>query len=74
MNTDPRERERLMQELKNLQATRGQYIRERDKERETAKHYGSDHPTAKISENRAKSYDEKITRLDREISSVASRL
>lgn len=74
MNNGPRERQRIEQELKNLQATRDQYVRSRDRDRETARHYGSDHPTAKISENRAKDYDEKIARLDREISNLTSRL
>jgi uncharacterized protein involved in exopolysaccharide biosynthesis len=74
MNTDPKERERLMRELKNLQATRDQLVQSRDRERELVRHYGSDHPTAKIAENKVRDCDEKITRLDREISSVTSRL
>ena len=74
MAIDSRERERLTRDLKNLQATRDQFARSRDRAREIARHYGSDHPTAKISENQAKDYDEKITRLEREISAITSRL
>lgn len=74
MSIDPRERERLMRDLKNLQATRDQFVRSRDRERDLAKHYGSDHPTAKIAERQVKDYEEKISRLDREISAITSRL
>jgi hypothetical protein len=74
MSIDPKERERLMRDLKNLQAIRDQFTRARNRAKETAKHYGADHPTAKISENQAKDYDEKIARLDREISAITSRL
>ena len=74
MNIDPRERDRLMRELKNLQGSRDQLVHERDRQRDMAKHYGSDHPTAKIAENKVKEYDERIARLDREISNITSRL
>jgi len=74
MNNDPRERRRIEQELKNLQSTRNQFVYERDKKRELAKHYGSSHPTGQHAEREADEYNKKIEKLDREISNLTSRL
>ncbi|MGA7194323.1 MAG: hypothetical protein WBW94_11900 [Anaerolineales bacterium] len=74
MNNDPKERQRIEQELKNLQATRNQYANARDRSRDLAKHYGNNHPTGQHAEREAEEYNRKIERLDRDISSLTSRL
>ncbi len=68
------DKEKIKNEINNLQRIKNQHTHERNERKDTARRYGSSHPTGQHAEQDAQEYDRKIDQLDRQISDLMRKL